>query len=123
MVRPWLRSSPSHSRDRGCQGGCSLALFFAMIGVVAVAVNGVRAQRRVQIIMTSIFVAGLLALIEEVSTLSVISSRPSTPFSLRRIKDVDARHRAGHDENQISFTKLRRSDDHTGSPDPSHSAN
>jgi hypothetical protein len=62
----------------GWQVGISLALFFAVIGVVAVAVNGVRAQRRVQIVMTSVFVAGLLALIEEVSTLSVILSALST---------------------------------------------
>ena len=53
----------------GWQAGISLALFFAVIGVVAVAVNGVRAQRRAQIIMTSVFVAGLLALIEEVTVL------------------------------------------------------
>ena len=52
--------------------GISLALLYSVIGVVAVAVNGVRATRRVQIIMTSVFVAGLLALIEDVSMLSVI---------------------------------------------------
>jgi hypothetical protein len=62
----------------GWQIGISLALFFAVIGVVAVAVNGVRAQRRVQIVMTSVFVAGLSALIEEVSTLSAILSALST---------------------------------------------
>jgi hypothetical protein len=52
--------------------GISLALFYGVIGVVAVAINGVRAQRRVQIVMTSVFVAGLLALIKDVSMLSVI---------------------------------------------------
>jgi hypothetical protein len=52
--------------------GISLALFYGVIGVVAVAVNGIRAQRRVQIVMTSVFVAGLLALIEDLSILSVI---------------------------------------------------
>ena len=62
----------------GWQVGISLALFFAAIGVVAVAVNGVRAQRRTGIVMTSIFVAGLLTLVEEVSTLSVIWSALST---------------------------------------------
>src|SRR5580698_8618724 len=62
----------------GWQVGISLALFFAVIGVVAIAVNGVRAERGVQIVMTSVFVAGLSALIEEVSTLSVISSALST---------------------------------------------
>jgi Domain of unknown function (DUF4173) len=58
--------------------GISLALFFAVIGGVAVAINGVRAQRHLQIIMTSVFVAGLLALVEEVSTLSVILSALAT---------------------------------------------
>ena len=52
--------------------GISLALFYGVIGVVAVAVNDVRATRGVQIIMTSVFIAGLLALIEDVSLLSVI---------------------------------------------------
>ncbi|HEY0909862.1 MAG TPA: DUF4173 domain-containing protein, partial [Bradyrhizobium sp.] len=60
------------------QVGISLALFYGVIGVVAVAVNGIRAQRRVQIIMTSIFVAGLLALIEDVGMLSVIWSSLAT---------------------------------------------
>jgi hypothetical protein len=62
----------------GWQVGISLALFFAVIGIVAVAVNGVRAQRRTRIVMTSVFVAGLLALVEEVGTLSVILSALST---------------------------------------------
>jgi hypothetical protein len=58
--------------------GSSLALFYGVIGIVAVAVNGVRAQRHVQIVMTSVFVAGLLALIEDVSMLSVILGSLST---------------------------------------------
>jgi hypothetical protein len=61
--------------------GISLALFYGVIGVVAVAVNDVRATRGVQIIMTSVFVAGLLALIEDVSLLSVIlGSLATTSF-------------------------------------------
>jgi hypothetical protein len=58
--------------------GISLALFYGVIGIVAVAVNGVRARHRVQIVMTSIFVAGLLALIEDVSMLSAILSSLAT---------------------------------------------
>jgi hypothetical protein len=58
--------------------GISLALFYGAIGLVAVAVNGIRAQRRVQIVMTSVFVAGLLTLIEDVSVLSVIWSSLAT---------------------------------------------
>jgi hypothetical protein len=62
----------------GWQIGISLALFFAVIGIVAAAVNDIHAQRHVQIVMTSVFVAGLLALVEEVGTLSVILSALST---------------------------------------------
>ena len=40
--------------------GISLALFYGVISAVAIAVNGVRAQRRVQFIMTSILLAGLI---------------------------------------------------------------
>ena len=43
-----------------------------MLGVVVVAGNRVCATRRTQIIMTAVFVAGLLALIENVNILSVI---------------------------------------------------
>ena len=61
--------------------GISLALFYGVIGIVAVAVNGVRARRRVQLIMTAIFIAGLIALVEQVNTLSVIlSSLMTTSF-------------------------------------------
>jgi hypothetical protein len=56
----------------GWQIGVSLALFLGVLGVVAVAGNGVRATRKTQIVMTSVFVAGLLALIEHVNILSVI---------------------------------------------------
>ena len=55
----------------GWQVGISLALFFGVLGVVAVAGNRVRAPRNLQIIMAAIFIAGLLALIEDVNALSV----------------------------------------------------
>src|ERR1700754_3811711 len=60
------------------QVGISLALFFAMLGVVAVAGNRVRATRLVQVLMGAIFVGGLLAPIEDVSILSVIVSALAT---------------------------------------------
>jgi hypothetical protein len=54
----------------GRQIGISLALFLGVLGGVALACNGVRAPRKIQIIMTAIFVAGLLALVEDVDILS-----------------------------------------------------
>jgi hypothetical protein len=56
----------------GWQVGISLALFFGVLGVVAVAGNRVGAGRTIQFVMAAMFVAGLLALIEDVSILSVI---------------------------------------------------
>jgi hypothetical protein len=56
----------------GWEVGISLALFFAVLGVVAVAGNGVYAARERQIVMAAMFAAGLLALIEDVNILSVI---------------------------------------------------
>src|ERR1700722_8596939 len=50
--------------------GISLALFLGVLGVVAVASNGVRAGRHIQIVMGTVFVAGLAALIEDVNMLS-----------------------------------------------------
>jgi hypothetical protein len=47
-------------------------LFFGVLGAVAVAGNRVHATRSIQIIMAAVFVAGLLALIEDVNMLSVI---------------------------------------------------
>jgi hypothetical protein len=58
--------------------GVSLALFYGVIGVVAVAINGIHATRFVQLIMTLVFIAGLLALIEDVNLLSVILSSLAT---------------------------------------------
>jgi hypothetical protein len=52
--------------------GISLPLFLAVLGVAAITVNRVHATRTIPIVMGVIFVAGLLALVEEVSTLSVI---------------------------------------------------
>jgi hypothetical protein len=50
--------------------GISLALFLGVLGGIAVAGNGVHAARGIQIAMTAVFVAGLLAPIEEVNALS-----------------------------------------------------
>lgn len=50
--------------------GLSLALFLGTLGTVAVSSNGVRANRTAQIVMTTVFVAGLIALVEEVDWLS-----------------------------------------------------
>ena len=60
--------------------GISLALFFAALGVAAVASNGAHATRHTQIVMTAIFAAGLLALAEDVNFLSVISAGLATPM-------------------------------------------
>jgi hypothetical protein len=54
----------------GWQIGISLALFLGVLGVVAVACNGIRAPRHIQIVMGTVFVAGLAALIEDVNALS-----------------------------------------------------
>jgi hypothetical protein len=62
----------------GWQIGISLALFFAVLGVVAVAGNGVHAPRKVRIVMAALFVAGLLALVEDVNVLSAIVSALGT---------------------------------------------
>ena len=55
----------------GWDVGISLALFLGLLGIVAVAANHAAAPRRVQIAMAAIFLAGLLALVEEVNALSV----------------------------------------------------
>ena len=62
----------------GWQVGISLALFFGVLGVVAVAGNRARATRRLQLIMAAIFLSGLLTLIEHVNTLSVIMGAQAT---------------------------------------------
>jgi hypothetical protein len=54
----------------GWQVGISLALFFAVLGIVAVTGNRARATPTLQAVMAAIFFAGLLALIEDVNILS-----------------------------------------------------
>src|SRR5450755_2689778 len=58
--------------------GISLALFLAGLGILAVAGNRVRAERRTQIVMAAVFVAGLVASIEDVNFLSVSVSTLAT---------------------------------------------
>ena len=55
----------------GWEMGVSLALFLGVLGVAAVACNGVRAARPVRMIMITVFVAGLAALFENVDMLSI----------------------------------------------------
>src|SRR6266851_7403072 len=62
----------------GWQIGISLALFFGVLGVVAVASNRGRATRNNQVAMSALFVAGLLPLIEDVNILSAIVSALAT---------------------------------------------
>src|ERR1019366_3632606 len=54
------------------QIGISLPLFLGVLGIVAIISNRAFAARNVQIIMVAGFVAGLLALVEDVNFLSVI---------------------------------------------------
>jgi hypothetical protein len=56
----------------GWEIGISLALFLGVLGVAAVASNGVCAARNTLIVMTVVFIATLLALVEDVSLLSVL---------------------------------------------------
>ncbi len=56
----------------GWTAGISLPLFLGVLGVAAATVNRVHATHTVPIFMAAVFVAGLLAMVEEVSTLSVI---------------------------------------------------
>ncbi len=55
----------------GWQIGISLALFLAAPGIAGVASNRVHAPRKIRIVMACVFVAGLLALIEDVNATSV----------------------------------------------------
>jgi hypothetical protein len=64
---------PINVWDRwGWQIGISMPLFLAVVGVVAVACNGVHATRKTQFIMTAVFVAALFGLVEDVDFLSAI---------------------------------------------------
>jgi hypothetical protein len=74
----------------GWQIGISLAQFFGVLGAIAVAGNRVRATRRTQIIMTAVFVAGLLALIEDVNILSGIVGTLATALFVIVITAHDA---------------------------------
>ena len=56
----------------GREVGISLALFLGVLGVVAIAANRVRATPKTRIVMTAVFIAGLLPLVEDVSLLSAI---------------------------------------------------
>jgi Domain of unknown function (DUF4173) len=62
----------------GWQVGISLALFFGVLGVAAVASNGVYAARKLRSVMAALFVAGLLALVEDVNILSALISALAT---------------------------------------------
>lgn len=62
----------------GWDVGISLALFYGVLGIAAVACNRVHATRNVSIVMAAVFVAGLAALVEDVSTLSVIVATLAT---------------------------------------------
>jgi len=58
--------------------GISLALFYGVTGIIAVAVNHIHATRLVQLIMAPVFIAGLSALIEDVNLLSVLAATLAT---------------------------------------------
>src|SRR5271156_5548934 len=62
----------------GWNVGISLALFLGALGLVAVAINRVRTPRLTHIIMATIFIAGLLALVEDVNILSVLAGTLAT---------------------------------------------
>lgn len=58
--------------SEGWQIGISLPLFLGPFGIIATACNGVFAARKLQIIMGMVFVAGLLALAEDLDFLSLV---------------------------------------------------
>ena len=66
----------------GWQVGVSLVLFLCVLRSVAMACNGVRAALTTQIVMTAVFGAGMLALIEDVNILSVMLSALATALSV-----------------------------------------
>lgn len=73
----------------GWRIGISLSLFFAVLGVVAVVVNRVRAPRNLQIVMAAMFIAGLLALIEDVNELSAIAGALATALFITVVTSRD----------------------------------
>ena len=64
----------------GWKIGISLPLFFLALGLIAVARNRIYASRRVQIAMSVVFAAVLIALIEDVNILSVMLGALGTGF-------------------------------------------
>jgi hypothetical protein len=64
----------------GWKIGISLPLFFLALGLIAVARNRVYASRRVQVAMSVVFAAVLIALIEDVNILSVMLGALGTGF-------------------------------------------
>lgn len=62
----------------GWDVGISFALFLGVLGIVGAAGNRVHAARKTRIVMTAVFVAGLLAVIEDVNLLSVLLSTLAT---------------------------------------------
>jgi Domain of unknown function (DUF4153) len=64
----------------GWKIGISLPLFFLALGLVAVARNRAHASRRIQIAMSVVFAAVLLALLEDVNILSAILGALGTGF-------------------------------------------
>jgi hypothetical protein len=75
----------------GWEIGLSLALFLGVLGVVAVAGNGVGATRHILIGMTVVFIAALLALVEDVNLLSVLVGGLATAMF---VMVITARQRA-----------------------------
>jgi Domain of unknown function (DUF4173) len=71
--------------------GLSLALFVAALGLAAIAANPVRASRRARLIAFALFGAALLALIEDISILSVALGVVATLlFALAVVSGGDA---------------------------------
>jgi hypothetical protein len=70
--------------------GISLALFLGVLGVVAVTCNRVHATRGIQIVMSAMFIAGLLALIEDVSALSMTIGMLATGLFVVVLTDQEA---------------------------------
>jgi hypothetical protein len=71
--------------------GISLPLFLGVLGVAAITVNRVHAARNIPILMAVIFAAGLLALVEDVSPLSVIVGTLATAMFANVLTVPDAR--------------------------------
>jgi hypothetical protein len=77
----------------GWDVGISLALFLGVLGVVAVASNGVRAGRHIQIVMGTVFVAGL-------------ARRQYAVEDHRHARNRDVRHHHDHQRTIILAARL-----------------